>query len=147
MAQKTIDDYFRDWEGEAMGFGYGTGEFHIMPVLHKFMSLCEPKVYGCYDYELLERELGAAVTWFLINIFCRHGIIGYGTSSRVGWLTKEGSRLREYVCSKTPDELYEIVMKDEEEMHHCYLNACNCGPHGHQEGVKCPNPFWPNRVK
>lgn len=145
--QKTLEDYFRDWEGEAFGYGYGTGEFHIVPVLHKFMSLCEPKEYGKYDYEVLEKELGAATAWLLINVFCRHDIIEYGISSRVGWLTKEGNRLREFVCSKTPDELYEIVMNDADEVCLCYRNACNCGENGYQEGVLCKNPFWKDRVK
>lgn len=150
MSQKTIDDYFRDWEGEAIGYGYGSGEQHTLAALQKFLSLCEPKEYGSYDYQVIEQALGGAVTWFLISILCKEDILSYGTSARFGFLTKEGYRLREYVCSKTVDELYENIMRDsfvdDDCPIICYKNACNCGPHGYLKGVLCSNPFWPKRV-
>lgn len=146
---KTLDQYFADWEGSAFGFGYGTGEAYIIPALCKFFAAVgegqEKDRAHCYDHERLEAVLGGEVAWLLINTLCRADIIEYGTSPRFGWLTSEGERLRDYFATKTADELYEIVTEKTEEYLCCYPDACNCGPGGYQKGVKCQNPFWPNR--
>ena len=144
---KTIDQYFCDWENEAFGFGYGTGEPVIIPKLKMFLDACGIGNKH-YDFRVLEEKLGAESTWFLINILCREGIIEYGSSPRFGWLTDEGLRLKEYMTSRTDDELTAVLFTSEEwhEKTICYKNACNCGPEGYVEGKQCSNPFWPNRV-
>jgi len=51
---KTIEEYFRDWEGNAFGYGYGSGEEHTILALKKFLELCiEPPLGTSYDYKKL----------------------------------------------------------------------------------------------
>lgn len=149
IPQKSIEDSFRDWESNAFGFGYGSGEEHVIPALRRFMELCsEPPLGGSYDYRKLEAELGPAVAWLLINMLCHHRIdmIEYGTSPRCGWLTKTGERLKEFMLSKTSDELVELATNYDQDHTICMPDACNCGPKGYVEGRKCPNPFWDDKV-
>lgn len=138
---KTMDEYFRDWEGTTFGFGYGTGENHIIPVIKRFFELIP--MYGCYDYQVLEKELTPAVAWLLINIFCQESILEYGTSPRGAWLDTTGKKLKSYIDSKTIDDLYVAITRDQVYTR-CYPSACNCGE-GYVEGVKCANPFWHER--
>jgi hypothetical protein len=135
---KTLDENFADWEGTAFGFGYGTGEPHILPALKRFLALCPDT--GTYDHEALAREMGPAVAWLLLNALAHADIIEYGTSPRYGWLTTSGQALKAYVESKTDDELVGIVCRDRDTP--CYPDACNCGPEGYEEGRVCLNPFW-----
>lgn len=139
---KTVDDSFRDWEANAFGFGYGTGEEHTLAALKAFMAAIPERQY---DYKVLETALGGAVAWLLINTLCAHKvqILEYGTSPRYAWLTDEGQRLKAYLDSKTVEELCEVVCgADPEDYTGCYPDACNCGPNGYQAGVHCHNPFW-----
>lgn len=144
---KTIEQHFADWEGDLFGFGYGSGEPHIIPALKKFFALCpQPDAeYRAYEYEVLERELGATVAWFIINAMGQGDVIEYGSSPRYAWLTKGGYALKAYFDSHTEDELLEIVCRRGEDDYPCYRDVCNCGPSGHQPGVKCDNPFWDSR--
>lgn len=145
---KTLTEYFRDWEGDAFGYGYGTGEPHILPLLKKFLELCNRGSYNHqYDYEILERELTPAVAWLLINILCHKDMLEYGTSPRFAWLTQKGKRLKEFVSQKSNEELIDIVCGHKEDYCHCYPTACNCGEHGYEEGLICQNPFWLDNVK
>ena len=142
---KTLDDYWRDWEGYAFGYGYGSGEPPIIAALKKFFDLCpkDPRsgVYR-YDYLILEEELTPAVAWLLINRLCQVDIISYGTSSRFGFLTTHGNALKEYVDRKSTEELCEILDYDEDYIR-CYPDVCNCGEGGYREGKICSsNPFW-----
>lgn len=136
---KTLDDYFTDWESDAFGFGYGSGEKHTIPALKKFLENTPEK--WCYNYVKLEQELTPTVAWLMINILCQKYILEYGTSPRGAWLTKKGIRLRHFILSKTDEELYELTSRDEDYIV-CYPNVCNCGPNGYQKGVVCQNPFW-----
>jgi len=136
---KTLDENFADWEGHVFGFGYGTGEPYILPVLKRFLALC-PGPGETYDHEALARDLGPAVSWLLINALAHADIIEYGTSPRYGWLTESGRALKAYVESKTDDELVEIACQQRDTP--CYPDACNCGPNGYEEGRVCSNPFW-----
>ena len=135
---KTIDQHFADWEGHAFGYGYGTGEQHIMPALAKFLEAVPEK--GTYDYRELEIKVGPAVAWLLINILCAEDIIEYGTSPRFGWLTLEGQRLREYLLRNDICNLMGVTAPIGDGYVHCYPDNCNCvdGP--------CVNPFWPPRT-
>lgn len=147
MIEKSLDDYFADWEGHVFGFGYGTGEDFVIPKLRRFFELTQGGTYGTsYDYVDLERELEPATAWLLINRFCHHGVgvIEYGSSPRFGWLTKEGKHLRDFVLSHTADELIALTRRDENYIR-CYPDACNCGPEGYEQGRVCNNPFWPRR--
>jgi len=126
------DKHFIDWESSTFGYGYGTGEWYIIPTIKKFFSLCKD---NSYSHEDLEKELGGAVTWFLINIFCHENMINYGTSPRYGWLEEKGKLLKEFVDCKTDKELYELTSVDEE-YEHCYKDRCNC------ELKKCDNPLF-----
>jgi hypothetical protein len=117
---KTIEQNFADWEGTAFGFGYGTGEPHILRALKSFFD-----AFGVddrpnsYSYEKLEEAVTAPVAWLLINRLCQLDIIEYGTSPRFAWLTKEGEALREFIATKTVGEL-ETIVGDHEE--HCRLS-------------------------
>lgn len=162
---KSIDDYFADWEGDAFGFGYGTGEEHIVPALKKFFECAgkatpvseeSKRILGLpdhyydplphsFDYRILEEELTPLVAWLLINVLCRCDVLEYGSSPRHPWLTDEGERLKAYVDAKTADELVENVTRRDENYIRCDSGVCNCGPGDYIEGPFCPNPFWPRR--
>jgi hypothetical protein len=139
---KTAEEYFRDWESTAFGFGYGSGEEHIIPQLKRFLDLVDHQ----YDYAVLEKELGPFVCWSLINTLCRQQVIEYGSSPRYGWLTPQGHALKDFVGARTDEQLVEIVTGYGPEVTICYPDACNCGPNGYQAGVKCDNPFWHERI-
>lgn len=139
---KHIDESFRDWEGEAFGFGYGSGEEHVLNALQIFLLTVEPAPKQQYDYEKLEKALGAAVAWLLINALCKDNTIEYGVSPRYGWLTPSGERLRDYVLGKTADQLVNIICNHYPDYTHCYKTACNCGERGYEAGRVCENPFW-----
>jgi hypothetical protein len=136
---KTLDDSFIDWEGEAFGFGYGSGEEHTLGALKQFFGLLEDG--RSYDYRCLEREMTPTVAWLMINALCRDGIIDYGVSPRHGWLAENGQRLKTYVDGKTLAELQAVLHVGQDHIH-CYKDACNCGPNGYEKGRVCANPFW-----
>lgn len=133
-APKTLDAYFCDWEASALGFGYGSGEAHVIPALRAFMG-CIPN-RGGYDYTELEARVGPEAAWLLINLLCHQGIIEYGSSPRFGWLTPEGKALQAYILSHTPNELVELAASRRGEYVPCYPDHCNC------DGARCDNPFW-----
>lgn len=138
---KTIDENFRDWEGEAFGYGYGSGEHHVLGALRDFMLAIPERQY---DYEVLENALTPRVAWLMINALCKDGLIEYGTSPRFGWLTPAGERLRAYVLERTVDQLHEATNVGERH-DVCYKDACNCGPEGYDPKRVCDNPFWGRR--
>lgn len=140
-APKTTAQYFADWESHVFGFGYGTGEEHTIPALRTLLALCDRSENGGYDYRLIVTDLGAEVTWLLINILGHADVIEYGTSPRFGWLTAQGQALRRFVMAHSEAELIALTETDTE-YHHCYPDACNCGPTGYEEGRVCRNPFW-----
>lgn len=129
---KTLDDYFTDWEAHVFGYGYGSGEEHVIPALKRFFVLC-PANSG-YDYQTLEVKLTPAVAWLLINVLAHADLLEYGTSPRYAWLTERGRALKQYLDSKSAEELQAILARDYDR--HCYPDHCNCddGP--------CHNPFW-----
>lgn len=131
---KTNDDYFHDWEASVFGFGYGTGEEYIIPILRRFV-LAIPKCGESYKHEALEAEFGPVIAWLLINALCHADVIEYGTSPRFGWLTPIGEKLREYMESKTDEELQDALDRDNDYIA-CYPDWCNC------DGPMCRNPFW-----
>lgn len=139
MTDKRIeltDKHFIDWESQIFGYGYGTGELPILRCLHFFFSSLEDG--RRYDYEVLEKELGDAATWFLINALCHAGVIEYGTSPRYAWIDSTNpaiSALRDYIVTRTPEQLYEIVANRPDEYIHCYPDYCNCA-------VPCNNPLF-----
>jgi hypothetical protein len=139
---KTAEDHFRDWESCTFGYGYGSGEHHILAAVKKFLALCnEGNSANSYDYMVLEKELTPVVAWLLINIFARDGveIIEYGTSPRYGYLTDEGDHLKEFFGQHSVDELYSITGGDADYMY-CQPSFCNCTGH------HCHNPFWKDPV-
>jgi hypothetical protein len=108
MDKANNEIWFRQWECEAFGYGYGNGENYIIPALHQFLSAVPPKEFGPYDYNELEVACGGTVAWLLINALCAVDAIEYGSSPRFGQLTDEGQALRDYVLGKTVEELLEI---------------------------------------
>lgn len=142
---KHIDQHFADWESHVFGFGYGSGEEHILAALKKFMAAVgegrdNPRTY---NYELLEKVLTPTVAWLLINALCHADILEYGTSPRFGWLSPEGERLRDYLEGKTVEQLEALCCCDDSDFaktgHPCYPDHCNCA------GGPCSNPFWPKK--
>lgn len=99
---KTIEQYFADWESNAFGFGYGTGEPHTLAALKGFFgAMGRNDNPDAYDYRTLEAALTPTVAWLMINALCREDVIEYGTSSRGGWLTPTGKALKTFVDSKS----------------------------------------------
>lgn len=140
--QKTLEEHFRDWESNFIGYGYGSGEPYTIPALRTFLALCNEGAYGhSYDFEKLESALGGATAWLLISILAKADILEYGTSPRFAWLTEKGERLKEFVLSRSDDELLSIVC-DHDDYIPCYPDSCNCGPKGYEKGRVCQNPFW-----
>jgi len=136
---KTEAQHFADWETQVFGFGYGTGEDHVVGALKTFLSLCGE---GPYDYTKLEAALTPPVAWLLINALCKHGvdIIEYGTSPRCGWLTQQGKALQAFMSRHSVDELVSFCAADDTD--YCTPSFCNCGLHGHSAVKLCHNPFW-----
>lgn len=143
---KTIEQNFIDWETNVFGYGYGTGEEHTLASLKMFFATIgtDPERPNSYDYQKLEAALGPTVAWLLINTLCKHGvdIIEYGTSPRFAWLTPQGVALKDFLASKSVEELVELCCSRSEDDFPCSPTSCNCGPDGYEEGRKCPNPFW-----
>lgn len=136
-----LDKHFADWESQFIGFGYGSGEPHTLLALRAFLDNCRNgDLKRQYDYEELEKAVTAPTAWLLISILCRANIIEYGTSPRFGWLTEQGIALRDYVTSKTADELAEIATAQRE--FNCFPDGCNCWPNGWRQEKLCHNPFW-----
>ena len=133
---KTLQQYFADWEANAFGFGYGTGEMYVIACILEFME--NLKDGRSYDYSNLYHHHGPVSTWFLINALARGPCptIEYGTSPRFGWLTKGGEELRKFMLNYSCDQLYEFTCIGDNDIV-CYPYACNCGPNR-----VCPNPFW-----
>lgn len=135
---KTLDDYFIDWEGHVFGYGYGSGEEHIIPTLQLFMAAVPAS--GNYDYRVLEETCGHVIAWLLINTLCHADIIDYGSSPRFGWLTAHGKTLKEYLGSHEATFLVDSAT-DFEGHTPCYPTHCNC------DDERCHNPFWPEEGK
>lgn len=136
---KSADEHFRDWEAHVFGFGYGSGEEHVIPALKQFLELCDGGPNGeSYDFRTLEAGLSPTVTWLMINTLAHAGIIEYGSSPRFAWLSQNGVALKTFVASKTIDQLVGIVTQSDEDYIPCYPECCNCEPQHCQTG----NPFW-----
>lgn len=112
-----VDKQFTQWEHHTFGAGYGTGEMFIFPVLKQFFDCLEDG--RTYDHEVLESTLGQAQAWFMINALEKVEAIEWGTSARYGWLTKKGETVKAYVENKTPEQLYDVVMKLDERICEC----------------------------
>lgn len=139
IIEKTLEDYFTDWENHVFGFGYGTGEAYTIQALKAFFDHFTPE-NKAYDYRELEADLGNVVAWMMINVMGHADVIEYGSSPRFAWLTPKGMALRNFIATKTAGELVELTARDENYII-CSPDACNCGERGHVEGRICPNPF------
>jgi hypothetical protein len=141
---KSIDEQFIDWESWVFGFGYGMGELRTLHALKQFMDLCKYQDGGIYlyDHRQLETVLDDTVAWLMINILCHADILDYGTSPRHGWLSKNGVALKQFIESKTDEQLYKLVTSTNEDYIHCGPDYCNCGPDGYVKDQKCKNVFW-----
>ena len=150
---RTLESYFADWESNAFGFGYGTGEEHTLAAIKTFFATVgegEPDDRKhCYDNRKLEDALTPTVAWLLINALAKWDVdvIEYGTSPRFAWLTKNGVRLKDFLATKSVDELVDICCADCGENPGCGTNHCNCGPRGYDKERVCPNPFFPRRPR
>lgn len=135
---------FKQWEGRVFGAGYGTGELPILKALKVFFDSLEDR---SYNFEVLEEKLGDTVTWLLINALSKGNQIEWGTSARFGWLTSCGEYVREFVKDKTPEQLYDILMSDEDN------DYCECDgsmkEKGHEFCGKNPmvNEKYANELK
>lgn len=152
-AERTPESYFADWESHAFGFGYGSGEGHILAAVKTFFATVgkdEPADrQHCYDYQKLEAALTPTVAWLLINALAKWDVdvIEYGTSPRYAWLTDNGIKLRDFIAAKSVEDLADICCADCGENPGCGPRTCNCGPHGYDENRVCPNPFFPRRAQ
>ena len=125
--RKTIDDYFIEWECHVFGFGYGTGEEHVLGALKTFFEWIKP---DGYDYKVLEDKLTPTVAWLLINRMAGVDMIEYGCSPRYGWLTPKGTAMKVYLSGRTLDELTDLC---------CQTDYIDCGLD------YCNNPFLDGR--
>lgn len=145
MEAKTIEQSFIDWEAHVFGFGYGTGEDYTIPALKAlFAAVGDERGTRCYDHEALAKAVTPTVAWLLINTLAKAGMLEYGSSPRYGWLTPEGEALQAFLAAMSNDRLIELSTEVGRDLDYviCAPDACNCGPRGYQEGVKCRNPFW-----
>lgn len=135
---KTTEQFFKDWESNTFGFGYGTGEEHTLVALKGFFAAIQKDEN--YDYREIERCVGSQVAWLLINILGHDDKIEYGVSPRFAWLTNSGKALKEFFDSHTIEELYEITELDNDYAY-CYPDYCNCHA---KDGEECrsKNPFF-----
>lgn len=139
----TLEQHFANWESHVFGFGYGTGEGHILPALKEFFgAIGDERGRHGYDYEKLEAAVGPVTAWLLINTMCRADVFEYGTSPRYGWLTPKGERLLDFIASMTAGELVTICTEFDNDQTHCAPDVCNCGPGGYEKGRQCDNPFY-----
>ena len=140
---KTVEQHFTDWESEAFGYGYGTGEEHVLAALKAFFAAVPvgaPAGESNYNYNALEKALTPQVAWLLINALCHQDAIEYGTSPRYGWLTDSGEALGKFFNEHSVEQLEELTSPDQEYVH-CFPSYCNC-----RDGDCRPlNPFWPKR--
>ena len=125
------DKNFADWESNAFGFGYGTGEILTLTALHDFLKACPSQ--GNYNYTVIQEAVGHVPCWLLINLLCHQRMIKYGTSPRFGWLTEKGVMLKDYLITKGVADAYEFISSYDE---YCYPDHCNC------DGEPCKNPLW-----
>ena len=130
---KALEDHFYDWESEVFGYGYGTGEPHIIPFIKVFLSAHDAN--GIYNYRRLESALTPSVAWLLINALCRADILECGTSPRNTWLTEQGKALKAFIDCYSDDQLLDLLSRNDNYVG-CYPDYCNC-----DEAI-CHNPFW-----
>lgn len=135
---KTIEVYFVDWEADLFGFGYGTGEQHVISSLKTFISLFHGENKSLYDYQILEENLTPPVAWLLINILCNANHITYGTSPRYGFLTKSGKNLHWFFEKHSIEELLFIIYRETDGSDICDRDDCNCD----EVDCRVNNPFW-----
>jgi hypothetical protein len=102
---------FKQWEGRVFGAGYGSGELPIMKAIKTFFDSLEDR--RSYNFQVLEAKMGDTVTWLLINALDKGNQIEWGTSARFGWITSCGENVRDFIADKSAEELYEILMSDE----------------------------------
>lgn len=140
VKNKTLDKYFVDWMEYSFGYGYGTGEKHILSALKKFFD----SIYndGNYDHEILEQAVGPEVCWLLINDLIECDLLDYDISSHRGWLSPEGVELKNYLEARTVEELVAII-NDNANQIRCTPTYCNCdGGIDIGNTDRCKNPFW-----
>lgn len=143
MMEKPIERHFQEWESDVFGFGYGSGEEHVLGAVKAFLgAVGTPDSARSYNYEILEKAVGPVTCWLLINTFGHQSLIEYGTSPRYGWLTEQGEALRDFFMAHTIDELVDFTNLPDPD--YCWPGGCNCGPTGYVDGGKklCHNPFW-----
>lgn len=136
---KTTNDFFADWESHVFGYGYGTGEPHVLLALKRFFAAI-PEDGTSYEYDRLEEACTPQVAWLLINALARADVIEYGTSPRFGWLTRNGKALADFVRARALSDLVKETGRDEN-YDPCYPDHCNCG----EGDCRKLNPFWPRR--
>jgi hypothetical protein len=110
-SEEKKEGRFRRWESDTFGYGYGTGEMPVLRSVRVFFENLTPD--NKYDHETLDRFLGGAITWLLINAFAKSDTIEYGTSPRYGWLTEKGVFVKDFIKDKTDIELYELIMRED----------------------------------
>lgn len=122
------DKNFTDWHADVFGYGYGSGEEHWLPALHRFFAELvgrDEHRRTSYDHSDLERAFGPLAAWLLINALCMAEVLEYGSSPRYGWLTKRGELLRAYVAAHTVESLGQVVMVSSNGAP-CLPDYCNC---------------------
>jgi hypothetical protein len=157
LVTKTLEAYFSDWESYLFGYGYGTGEEHVLGALKTFFAHCTKRGNhhdspNSYDYREVEPHLTPQVTWLLINILCGANHIEYGVAPRYGWLTKSGSALKQFFDARAVPEIENVLDRHSAACDptssdtyyvHCMPDWCNCG----LGDCRPNNPFWEKRLE
>lgn len=134
------DKNFIDWENHVFGYGYGSGEEHIMEGIKQLFSLLDSENYA-YSSSELEISMGPLPTWLLINVLSHADILEYGTSPRYGWLTHDkGVALKHYMDGKSANELSHLCASTDGNYDYCEPAYCNCA-----EGP-CSNPLFGKNI-
>lgn len=130
------DKHFIDWENHVFGFGYGSGERHVLGGIKVLFESLDPGSGG-YQSVNLEKIMGALSAWLLINALCHADILEYGTSPRNGWLSHDrGVFLKQYMDGKSVDDLYAVLGSVDPDHDYCEPYACSCPE------KQCDNPLF-----
>jgi hypothetical protein len=107
---RMTDKQFREWEDVAFGYGYGTGEPHIIAGLRVFFGAV--KADGGYSYLDIEKAMGELPAWLVINALNHSGVLNYGTSPRFGWMEGKGHELREYFAANSDERILSVLVAE-----------------------------------
>ena len=110
VCSMVIDEKgFIEIDDAVFGFGYGDeGDGAVWGAVKEYLSHKESDC-NIICTGLAGEKIGGVVVWLIVNAFIHHDLLDYGTSPRVPWLTEKGIALKEFIETKTVEELCAII--------------------------------------